>query len=84
MAGEKEGSEVVVYVLAVATGWLGMPVTELGTWRCWMKNLLGYRRNEEIHFGNGERERSKGKWSRGFMSLELRKEVWTGIPLVDQ
>ena len=20
----------------------------------------------------------------GFMSLELRKEVWTGIPLVDQ
>ena len=36
----REGSEVVVNVLAVATGWLGMPVTELGTWRCWMKNLL--------------------------------------------
>ena len=61
----REGSEVVVNVLAVATGWLGMPVTELGTWRCWMKNLLGYRRNEEIHFGNGECETSKGKWSRG-------------------
>lgn len=28
-----------VYVLAVATGWLGMPVTELGTWRCWWKPI---------------------------------------------
>lgn len=64
-AGGREGSEVVVNVLAVATGCLGMPVTELGPWRCWMRNLLGYRRNEEIHFGNGEDERSKWKRSGG-------------------
>lgn len=28
--------------------------------------------------------RGNGPGAIGFMSLELRKEVWTGIPLVDQ